>query len=88
MAGELSLSLEWSLLLSGGPTFLYGQEPSTHLDLAFFPLPCLAQTFQRCCSVGTKQEGFSLEAAASLPWLLPAGLESGQSLQSSSSARG
>lgn len=54
VAGELSLSLEWSLLLFDGLMFLYREKPSTHLDLAdFFPIPCSAHSFQRCCSMGT-----------------------------------
>lgn len=84
MAEKLSLSLVWSLLLSGGPTPLYREELGTRLDFAgFFSSSPLSPLFPRVLLSGNHpmQEGFSHLS----PQLLPAWLEDGQSLQRFSS---
>lgn len=62
--------------------FLYREEPSTHFFGRLLSSSLLSPLFPKVLFSGNhpKQEGFSLEAAASFPWLLPAGLEGGQSL--------
>lgn len=66
MTEEPSLSLVWSLLLSGGPMVLCREELGTHLDFAGIFLLFLRVLLR---GIDPIKEGFSLEVVASVPRL-------------------